>query len=114
MSKPVPHFVVTANRLSDGLVLYAGPGPSWVPSFDRAEMTADGGRRDELLAWAKGDVLHACGAYVVDVGVEENGEPKLSQRERLRAAGPSMVLQRLHLTPPELAARTASAPLERG
>lgn len=113
MSKPVPHFVVTANRLSDGLVLYVGSGPAWVPSFDRAELTPDAGRRDELLAWAKADVLHACGVYVLDVGVDASGERKLSQRERLRAAGAHAVLSRLSLTPPDLAARTASAPLER-
>jgi hypothetical protein len=112
MSKPVPHFVVTANRLTDGLVLYVGAGPAWVPSFQRAELTADAARRDELLAWAKADVLHVCGVYVVDVPVD-GGEPKLSQRERLRAAGPLAVLSRLALTPPDLAARTASTPLER-
>ncbi len=115
MSKPVPHFVVTANRLSDGLVLYVGAGPSWVPSFQRAEITADAARRDELLAWAKADALHATGVYAIDVAVEPSGERKLSQRERLRAAGAATVLTRLRLTPPELAARTAGAPLpERG
>lgn len=103
MSKPIPHFAVTANRLREGTVVYCAPGPRWTDRFDEAELFVAPEPRDAALAWAKAQAAEVCGAYVLDVLTEPGGERKLSQRERLRAAGPARVLERLRLTPPELA-----------
>jgi len=107
MPKPTPHFVVTANQLREGAVLYRAPGPRWTARFDEAEFFADEAGRDAALAWARGQASEVCGPYALDVLVTADGERLLSQRERLRAAGAERVLERLRLTSPELAAKIA-------
>jgi hypothetical protein len=105
MSKPVPHFAVTANQLSDGKVVYAAAGDRWSPSWQDAIVTAVPDERDKILEWAKTQSPVVCGVYALDVLVADDGERKLSQRERLRAAGASTVLDRLKLRPEDLRAR---------
>ena len=109
MSKPVPHFALTANRLADGAVVYVAAGPAWSEHFGDAVVTPDASTRDGLLSWAKTQESQVCGAYVLDVLVTPDGERRMSQRERLRAAGASQILTRLRLTPEDLSARTRGA-----
>lgn len=105
MPKPTPHFVVTANHLREGAVLYRAPGPRWTARFEEAELLDGEAGRDAALAWARGQASEVCGPYALDVLVTADGERLLSQRERLRAAGAERVLERLRLTAPELAAK---------
>lgn len=112
MSKPVPHFAVTANRLRDGVVVYVAAdvegAPRWSTRWEDAQVTASEATRDALVAWAKGQSHEVCGPYALDIAVE--GEVRrLSQRERLRAAGPAEVLERLRLRPADLNERTKGA-----
>lgn len=107
MPTPAPHFVVTANHLREGAVLYRAPGPRWTALFAEAELLPDEASRDAALAWARGQASEVCGPYALDVHISASGERLLSQRERLRAAGAERVLERLRLTPPELSAKIA-------
>lgn len=110
MSKPVPHFAVTANQLRDGQVVYAAAGERWSPHWDDAIVTSDAAERDRILEWGKTQSPVVCGVYAIDLLVTAEGEKKLTQRERLRAAGAATVLDRLHLRPEDLRARTAGRP----
>ena len=88
-------FIITANRLSDGTVLYLDPASRWVERLDEAQMTADATDRDRLLAYARGCEAEVCGAYAMEILVRSDGSRALSARERLRALGPADVLRRL-------------------
>jgi len=82
---------VTANRLSDGLVVYLGAG-GWVETIAAARSVEGKEAAAVLLAEAEPDVA-ACrvvGPYVIDVVPDEAGVLKAtSERERIRALGPT-------------------------
>lgn len=89
-------FVVTANRLADGRVVYLRADQTWGTDFDAAEALDDAARRDALVAWGQREQsLTVTGVYAFDVGVTAKGERVLSARERLRAAGEVSVRRRL-------------------
>jgi len=83
--------VITANRLSDGVVVFQTADEGWSEDFNRAAVLADQQATAAALARAKQD---EAGNLVVDpyaVPVEErNGHvaPK-ALREAIRAAGPT-------------------------
>jgi hypothetical protein len=88
-------FVVTANRLSDGTVLYLGASSRWVEKLDLALVTRDATERDRLLAFAKQCESEICGPYALEMLEKPDGTRVLSARERLRALGPADVRRRL-------------------
>lgn len=92
-------FVVTANRLADGRVVYLRGDRTWGPTLDDAELLADAARRDDLVAWASGEQQRVIvtGCYAFDVGVTASGARVLSTREQIRAAGEVAVRRRLGL-----------------
>lgn len=86
--------MVTANRLSDGAVVYLTADGDW------SEWCADGAIADDkpaaasLLATAERDVT-ACrvvGPYLIDVAIENGTARPQRYREHIRAAGPSIRL----------------------
>ncbi len=83
---------VTANRLVDGLVVYLG-GDGWVEALAAARSVSGKEAAAALLAEAEPDVA-ACrvvGPYVIDVVPDEAGTLQAtSERERIRALGPTM------------------------
>jgi hypothetical protein len=93
--KTETRFVITANRLSDGTVLYLDEGSRWVLHLDDAHVIADAAERDRLLAFAKTCEREICGPYAMELAVKTDGERVLSARERLRALGPDDVRRRL-------------------
>jgi len=84
--------VITANRLSDGVVVFQTVGDGWSEDFNRAAVLADPQGTTEALARAKRDEESnlVVDAYVVPVE-ERNGHfaPK-ALREAIRAAGPTI------------------------
>ena len=91
-------FVVTANRLADGRVVYLRGDRSWGPTLDDAELLADSVRRDHLVAWASGEPrVIVTGCYAFDVGLTASGARVLSTREQIRAAGEVAARRRLGL-----------------
>jgi len=87
-------FIVTANRLSDGRVVYLAQDERWSESYDEGLATKDASERDRWLAWAKTRERDVCGAYVIEAPIGPAGR-ELSARERLRALGPGDARKRL-------------------
>jgi hypothetical protein len=83
--------VITANRLTDGVVVFQTAEKAWSEDFNRAAVLADPQATADALALAKRDEASnlVVDAYVVPVE-ERNGHiaPK-ALREAIRAAGPT-------------------------
>lgn len=84
--------VVTANRLTDGAVVYLTPGGSWSGFLSEARVLAGASEQTRLLKIAEQDVSHqiVVGPYLMDVERDDTGPWPLSQRERIRASGPTI------------------------
>src|SRR4029453_15235620 len=80
--------VVTANRLTDGIVVYLAADGSWIEDIAHARraetedevkvLEADAG---QAVKWRKGVPV-----YPMEVPVDDSGVHALSVRERIRAA----------------------------
>ncbi len=81
--------VITANRLTDGVVVYLAPGGTWTEDISGAtrgetdeeikalEADAETGVRDRLIV----------GAYAMPIALRDDGSvDPISVRERIRAA----------------------------
>jgi Protein of unknown function (DUF2849) len=83
--------VITANRLSDGVVVFQAVDEAWSEDFNRAAVLADPQATADALARAKRDEANnlVVDAYAVPVE-ERNGHfaPR-ALREAIRAAGPT-------------------------
>jgi len=83
--------VITANRLTDGVVVFQTVVEAWTEDFNRAAVLADPQATAAALARAKQDEADnlVVDAYAVPVE-ERNGHvaPK-ALREAIRAAGPT-------------------------
>ena len=83
--------VITANRLSDGVVVFQAVDAAWSEDFNRAAVLADPQATADALARAKRDEANnlVVDAYAVPVE-ERNGHfaPR-ALREAIRAAGPT-------------------------
>ena len=83
--------VITANRLSDGVVVFQTADGAWSEDFNRAAVLADPQATADALARAKRDEIANLVVDPYAVPVEErNGHvgPK-ALREAIRAAGPT-------------------------
>ena len=80
---------LTANRLSDGEVVFGGEG-GWVEKFSQATLYSDRAEADAVLEDAKGQVTTIIDPYLIDISLE-NGQPvPIALRERVRALGPTI------------------------
>jgi Protein of unknown function (DUF2849) len=85
--------VVTANRLSDGAVVYRRVDGNWTTALADATVTTSAAVAQELLAAAKGDRLRAVDPYVAPVKVAADGRVHPGNlRESIRSAGPTIEL----------------------
>ena len=84
--------VVTANRLGDGRVVYLGSEDFWVERIEAAEVAAGKDPAAALLsrAEAPAQVTRVVGPYLMDVIVEAGRPRATSNREIIRAQGPSV------------------------
>lgn len=88
-------YVVTANALADGGVLWlrAEAGHlAWTPESRAASTTEDAHQRDAWLVAAEADALRnlIVAPYAVEVAPVEGGFRHTSVRERVRADGPTV------------------------
>ncbi len=86
---------VTANRLTDGIVVYLTAGNQWSESLQDAEV-AEGPEAAQALL-ARGQQFFEPGNFVLDVYLFEvektdNGIRAASVRETIRQAGPTVRL----------------------
>ena len=83
---PAPQMV-TANRLSDGAVVYFTAGESWSENFADGAVWPDKDSADGALN-ASEEAVKArlvVGPYLFDVAVTDAGPKPTSARERIRA-----------------------------
>lgn len=84
--------VVTANRLSDGAVVWLSRAGQWADRLAEAEVVETSEDALRLLDRAHGDEGAAVGAYPAPVRFTAQGLPEPANlRERIRAAGPSVL-----------------------
>ena len=79
--------MVTANRLSDGAVVYFTAGKDWSENFADGAVWSDKESADGALS-ASEEAVKArlvVGPYLFDVAVTEAGPKPTSARERIRA-----------------------------
>jgi hypothetical protein len=80
--------VASANRLSDGVVVFLDDAGQWTPRLDRAAIARDKSAGEILLERARAEAFSVVDPFLVAVTEDEGGtiEP-LSLREKIRASG---------------------------
>jgi len=84
--------VVTANRLSDGAVVYRGRLGVWTTQLEAADVVTNADDAKKLLAAAAAQDLEAVGPYVAPVEINGGRIAPGNLRERIRVAGPTFDL----------------------
>lgn len=83
--------IVTANRLSDGAVVYRPAAGGWTTDLQAAAVVTSMQAAKDLLAVANADDV-AVGAYVAPVEIDNGRIEPGNLRERIRLAGPTFDL----------------------
>ena len=80
--------VASANRLSDGVVVFLDDSSHWTQELQRASVARDKRAGEILLERAKAEAFSVVDPFLVAVSEDDNGtlEP-LSLREKIRANG---------------------------
>jgi hypothetical protein len=86
--------VISANRLADGIVVYAGHGGAWFERLNAARIFTSKKEADAGLSLAEDDVsrnfiVEPC---IVDVTQDPGGLRPSTLRESIRAQGPTIDL----------------------
>lgn len=84
--------LVTANRLSDGAVVYLTAGKEWTTRIEEAAVVSTAPAASELLQAALADDIGAVSAYVAPVDLESGSIKPGNLRERIRLQGPTFEL----------------------
>ncbi len=84
--------VVTANRLSDGAVVYRAAVGGWTARLADAAVVTDARAAKDLLAEATADDLGAVGPYVAPVVILDGRIEPGNLREHIRLGGPTFDL----------------------
>ena len=80
--------MVTANRTSDGVVIYRTPHQGWSASLSDAAIVRTSDEARILLGEATADDVGAIGPYIAPVELEDGGEIKPGNlREHIRSEG---------------------------
>jgi len=85
--------IVTANRLRDGRVVYLTPGEGWSKDVNAARVAEDKDQAARLMTAAERAVAYRAvvAPYLIEVTCEGGTVRPVRFRERIRAAGPSIV-----------------------
>jgi hypothetical protein len=85
--------VITANRLSDGAVVYWTAADDWATNLTAAAVVTTPAEAKRLLSDAVADDVRAVGAYVAPVELTADGRVEPANlRERIRLLGPTIDL----------------------
>jgi hypothetical protein len=84
--------VITANRLTDGIVVYVGHDGAWTGQLNKAKLFTSKAAAEEGMLAARDDakrnlVVEPC---LIDVTDEASGRRALTLRESIRARGPTI------------------------
>ena len=84
--------VITANRLTDGAVVYRGRDGEWTTALAQAAVATEVPTARALLAAAADDEITAVGAYIAPVRLDGDDIAPGNLREVIRARGPTFAL----------------------
>ena len=85
-------FVISANRLRDGRVVWLGADGAWPEDLAQAAVLAGAAVDAGLAAAALAEAAqHVVGAYLVEVARAPGGPVPLRAREKFRAGGPTIL-----------------------
>jgi Protein of unknown function (DUF2849) len=84
--------VITANRLTDGIVVYVGHDGAWTRQINKAKLFTSKAEAEDGMLAARDDakrnlVVEPC---LIDVTDEASGRRALTLRESIRARGPTI------------------------
>jgi sulfite reductase (NADPH) hemoprotein beta-component len=84
--------IVTANRLSDGVVVYLAAGGAWSERVEQARVARAEDAAAALLAFAESaeQGIVVVGPYLMEVAAENGALRPVSNREVIRARGPTV------------------------
>ncbi|MEE8334755.1 MAG: DUF2849 domain-containing protein [Alphaproteobacteria bacterium] len=84
--------VLTANRLGDGAVVYRDAAGNWVEALEQAALAEDEAAEQALLMAGEDALARqlVVGPYLIEVALKAAAPSPLSQRERIRASGPTV------------------------
>lgn len=84
--------VVTANRLTDGIVVYYTDDGSWSARLAESRIVADNDHGADILAAAERSVAEriVVDPYLIDVVANDAGVRPKRYREVIRAGGPTV------------------------
>ncbi|MCU0894828.1 MAG: DUF2849 domain-containing protein [Rhodospirillales bacterium] len=85
----MPHQVLTANRLSDGVVVFLDANGRWSEHIAAARV-AEKDDADALTEAGEARGNEVVAPYLIDVALDAGGPQPLRYRERIRAFGPSI------------------------
>lgn len=83
--------VLTANRLSDGAVVYWAADRQWTEKLEQASIVVDAAAAEAEGKRAQ-EARLLVGAYLMDVRMDGTKLHPVKMRELIRAAGPSVRL----------------------
>lgn len=92
-AKAGPQKAVTANRLSDGRVVFLSEAGEWSLSVGDARLYSDGSELEEALAFGKAqqEARIIVDTYAIDMEIVDDRRLPTRLRERIRAQGPTIV-----------------------
>jgi len=84
--------LVTANRLTDGVVVFLGPDGQWTASIAESAAVATSEEADHLLAVARDSALRAeiVEPYIIEAERQDGVPVPERFRERIRVTGPTI------------------------
>ncbi len=84
--------VISANRLTDGIVVYVGPEGSWPEALGEARIFESKAEAEAGLLAARADVKRnlVLDPFVVEIARGEGGLQAVSFRDAIRARGPTI------------------------
>ncbi len=94
MASDLPRML-TANKLTDGAVVYLGDAGAWVEEFRLGALWRgeEGAKSAEAAGNMAVEALEIIGPYLIDVRESDSGVEPISVRERIRAdRGPTFAV----------------------
>lgn len=82
---------ITANRLTDGLVVFYGSEGGWVDLLSKAKIVDSAEEAEKLLASVtKATLTEVVGPYLIDVLLDKGNIVAERYREQIRVQGPTV------------------------
>jgi hypothetical protein len=88
------HHIVTASFTDSGAPAYLTPSGDWSPDFQLAQALLEESQANELLAVALKQERVVSDPYTIMINQTDGRKEPLSQRELIRAHGPTTPIRR--------------------